>query len=512
MPTLTPLARAATLIAVTLLASLALSGCTDTAAEAEKAAVAAEKAAVLALAVEYSTPIDPVWSVTADLVGTPAVRSEVVVSYVRSATGLQIAAWDAASGAELWRHAAVPGVQSHAVELKATTVLVGDTLLVPYLRDEAGSHFGWQELVIADALTGVALAHDWGALWVSDRPGACSGAQGICFTGWTWAEIDADQRSFRVDVATGGLSVDTEVPAPVSGEILSDGVFVTAPDGTELLGYSADGAIAWQRPYRDYFGPNSSSDQGWAWGWGRSADIVIGHGFNRGSEDAADYLRDLTAVRTVGVRRDSGDIAWSLDGVQLGCPAAEYPFVLDEKIVPMCRINSGTLHVIDGNDDASTYDDLDVDLIGVDEKTGKTRWTVPLGADEGSLTSRNNTFFSNAAQRVLMIGTVPMIVDLTTGDSLPAPSEGVYACAVDRGTLDANTFEVERTHGGSVNPYRTGQNLFACDAQRAPVAGTFSRGSVLMAGSHADDGIYVVGGAAGLSAFQLPDDEPVEKS
>jgi hypothetical protein len=128
-------------------------------------------------------------------------------------------------------------------------VIEGETLFVPYLRDDPGSIFGWQKLVIADAVTGTPLAHEWGPIWAVGGPGACAEAEGVCVTGWSDAERAADQRSFRIDVETGALSVDVEEPSPASARFLGDGIFATddrAPDGTEMLGYSADGAIAWQ--------------------------------------------------------------------------------------------------------------------------------------------------------------------------------------------------------------------------------------------------------------------------
>ncbi|RJT89647.1 hypothetical protein D6T64_06060 [Cryobacterium melibiosiphilum] len=485
---------------------------------------------MLALAADYTTPVEPLWSIDTELVGTPAVTEDVVVSYIRVHGGMQIGAWDAHSGAELWRHAAVPGAQTHGVEVSAKTVVVGDALFVPYLRDDPSSYYGWQKLVIAEALTGKPLPHDWGLIWASNRPGACSGAEGVCFTGWTDAESDADQRSFRVDVETGELSVNTEERPPAAGRSLGDGIFATddrAPDGTEMLGYSADGVIAWQKPYQDYFGPNSSSDAGWAWGYGSSSDIVIGQGRQSDPEHdgAAAFTRDLTAFTTVGIRRDSGEMVWTLDGVYPACTAAGLSYAVVESdvdggengdgeaevevdsIVPMCRINSGsiTFREADGPDQAPPIDNLDIDLIGVDGKTGEIRWTVPLGAEEGSLFARESAFFSRTPSRVLMVGTVATLVDLATGESQPAPKDGIFSCAADRVGLNPNFFE-SVSRAAVDYPFNAGENVFPCDAHStAGEVSAFSRGSVRDAGIHADDGIYIVGGAAGLSGFQLED-------
>ena len=519
MSTLTPLSPIATLLTVGLLASLALSGCTDAATEADKAA--AEQAG--ALAAEYSAPVEPLWSVEAELVGTPTVTSDVVVSYIRGYGGMQIVAWDPDSGLELWRHAAVPGAQTHGVEVSATTVTVGESLFVPYLRDDPASYDGWQKLVIADALTGTPLAHDWGLIWAVDRPGGCAGEEGVCFTGWTDAERDAGQRSFRVDVTTGVLSVDAEKPSPTSGRFLRDGIFATsdrAPYGTEMLGYSADGAIAWQRPFQDYFGANSSSDNGWAWGYGRSADIVVGAGVRTDPayDEAGEFTRDLTARRTVGIHRDSGEIAWALDGVYPACTAAGLGYVVvdaagaqdddePESVVPMCRINSGSIHftAADGPDDMPPLDDLDIDLIGVDGETGEIRWTVPLGATAGNLFLRDSSFFSRTPERVLMVGTVATMVNLASGQNQPAPGDGIFSCATDRAGLNAHLVESVYATDGPVDDFYAGADVFPCDVQSNATGSTFSRGSVRDAGIHVDSGVYLIGGATVLSAFQLED-------
>jgi hypothetical protein len=85
---------------------------------------------------DFTTEIKAARNVDVDLGGAPAATDGVVVSYVTSAEGgLEIVAWNASTGAELCRDAAVAGNGSSAISVDAHIVQTAGRTVVPYIRD-----------------------------------------------------------------------------------------------------------------------------------------------------------------------------------------------------------------------------------------------------------------------------------------------------------------------------------------------------------------------------------------
>ncbi|KFF59126.1 hypothetical protein JF66_13580, partial [Cryobacterium sp. MLB-32] len=292
------LKHALVLVALSVLTAALLSGCAG---------------APPSPARDFESQIGPSWTVTAGLIGAPIAANGVVVSYVSASDGgLQIVAWDAHSGVELWRDDAATGSMTTGVELDASIVETDGRTLVPYVRDLPDNDSDWQQLVIADAVTGIAVAVAPSAVWASERPTACPDGAGICFSGWTFDARLAGQRSFRFDPKVGTVRPDTDLALPDGARFLGERIFSTslrAPEGLEMLGYSAAGKTAWQRPYTEVFGRGYSSDGGWSWEKSDPDGLLIGSGatYEPGLSDREQYSYDLTEQRVVALSRETGE-------------------------------------------------------------------------------------------------------------------------------------------------------------------------------------------------------------
>ncbi|WP_146069368.1 hypothetical protein [Cryobacterium sp. Y11] len=245
----------------------ALSGCATTTAEPKPTTAAA--------VTDFVTPIEPTWTIDVDLVGKPIYQNGYVASYVAAADGaLNVIAWDATSGVEVWRDVAAVGAATQGVVVNLDGLESGGKSFVTYLSPIVGDDSGWTELVIAEIGSGISTSITNNMVWATQRPAACADDIAVCFTGFLQAAHDADKAKFHVDPKGGTIVADTDVVMPAKARMLNDRLFSTnarTPDGVEELGYSADGAIAWQIPYSDIFAEGYSSDGGWNWDLSASA-------------------------------------------------------------------------------------------------------------------------------------------------------------------------------------------------------------------------------------------------
>ena len=464
----------------------------------------------VAATVDLISAVSPIWHVDGNLVGEPTVKNDIVASYVSDRAGeLEIAVWNSRTGTLLWRDQAVTGQQTRGIEVSANIVDVGGTLFVPYLRDLPGDENEWQETVVADAVTGVPITLDNSAVWNTDRPSECVDAQEICFAGILTTDNERKVRSYRIDVPNGTVVPETDATIPGNARFLGPRIFSThgrSPEGTEILGYITGGAVLWQRPYEEVFGSGYSSDGGWSWVHTDETGPLIGSGasYDPRTTDSDEFSYDYTEQRTVALDRETGALAWKIDAAS-DCIAS----VIDEEhvkdILPTCRWNSGTVSVslgADGIDHDPDFDNLDMDLIGVERETGKIVWSLPLGGDESVISRGDSSFYSRMALRPVSITSVVTLVDALTGESTLAPVGGIYACATDR---DRFTADFPGDDSAELLRYDDGQDIYPCGVDRKALdVNRFSPGGIRMAGHAAGDGYYVVGGASGLSGFLLP--------
>lgn len=464
---------------------VALAGCTN-----QMDAPAKPPSAASDPGPDFTTPVKADWNVDVDLVGAPVAKDGVVVSYVTGAEGgLDIVVWNASTGVELWRDAAMAGNGSSDISVDAHIVQTEGRTVVPYIRDLAGDETGWQDVVVADAVTGAPIALDQPSGWVTQRPGECADGTGVCFSGIPINGQNADNTSFRVDLTAGTVGRDQDVALPTNSRLLGSRVYSTfdrAPDGVEMLGFSARGKAAWEVPYTDVFGENYTSDDGWAW-QDRGADgLVVGRGtiWDASIDMSADYSYERADSHIVALDPVDGTTKWDLADVG-DCTAAQLRQPFAGEIIPACRVNSGVVHVVvasDGSVADTTDEDVDVDLVGINRATGDIEWSTPVGGDGSLFNWRLAGFASNIATRPINVNGHVQIIDVLTGKGNAAPEKGVFACRKMRATAELPYYSEAN------QPYYIGDNVFPCDINTDSLdASVFSPQALLMGGVDAGD-------------------------
>ena len=478
----------------------ALSGCSAT-------APAPQPAAASAAGPDFVTVLEPTWTTEAALVGTPVVENGFVASYVAVAGGtLDVVAWNAATGAEVWRDVASVGAVSAGRSITLGSLESGGTSFVTYLTSIVGDDTGWRELVVAEIGTGITTPITDGVVWATRLPTVCTDGLAVCFTGNLESD-GADPAIFRLDPKVGTIVAETDVVIPSGAYLLSDRLFNNGertPDGVEQLGYAADGAVAWQRPYSEIFAEGYSSDGGFNWDLSGSDEVIVGIGSyvdpNRASSGAG--VVDLTQTMTVGLDPASGDTVWTLEGTSI-CAASYISLDLLDGVNPMCRYNSGTRTTAPGADGSTletTDADVDIDLLGVNALTGAIEWTLPLGG--ASATAVTDAFFGtlSAFRPVEVAGTVSL-VDALTGDVADLPGDALFGCLRPRAD-----FEMLKPGSSDLVLYSAGYSASPCTGDMGTIDGAvFSAGALGMVAAAAGGNTYVVAGASTLSLYTLTD-------
>ncbi|WP_104128248.1 PQQ-binding-like beta-propeller repeat protein [Cryobacterium sp. Y57] len=479
----------------------ALSGCATSTAEPKPTTAVA--------VTDFVTPIEPAWTIDVDLVGKPISQNGYVASYVAAADGaLNVVAWDAATGVEVWRDVAAVGATTQGVVVDLGGLKSGEKSFVTYLSPIVGDDSGWSELVIAEIGSGVSTSISNNMVWATQRPAACADDIAVCFTGFLEAADDADRANFRIDPKVGTIVADTDVVMPARARMLSDRLFSTnarSPDGVEELGYSADGAVAWQLPYSDIFAEGYSSDGGWNWDLFRSDEVLVGSGsyFDRARLDIGERVIDLTQTQTVGLDPASGDSLWSLDATS-DCPASSIGPELIDDVLPLCRYNSGTMTYAlraDGINFETIYADVDIDLLGMDPLSGEVEWTLALGSTSTESGASAIFFETGSVIRAVNVAGAVSLVNALTGDVTDLPDGAIFACGQHR-----DGFEALQHSSGDVVAYGAGHDGFPCTSDLAAIEGTaYSPGALRMGGLETGENTFVIGGASGLSSYTLLD-------
>lgn len=456
---------------------------------------------------EFETDATPTWTVDASLVGPPAAADGVVLGYVKASSGaLQITAWDATTGDELWSDNAATGAVTPGVVVTSRIIEDGEKHFATYLRP--ADDRGWQDLVLADLATGTEVALADNRVWATSRPSTCADDADVCFTGWKQSAYESGALSYRFASTGGDIVPDTDLVLPPSARLLGNHVYSTnsrPPEGTELLGSTSGGRTLWERAYVDVFGAGTSSDGGWAWHEDDATKLLLGTGavYDAATRDTAEFSIDATQKRTVALDPQSGETVWSIDGADFCDGDVREAELVDGKRT-LCLYRAGSTSIVmtaDGTGYESTSTDFDVDLIGVDVASGDIDWTLPLGGEQFNGDSQKLGFASSSAEQVMLVEGVPTVVNVVTGDHTETSIDGTYACSALRDPFLA-VFPGSTT--GERKPFGAGADYEACDAS-GTVTDAFSTGSVRMIGVDTDNGYAVIAGPGTLLGFAVAD-------
>jgi len=494
-------------LVVPVAAALLVVGCTSGASPEPTATVALGDAA------------EPVWVVRVEAMSQPHVKDGVAVAYLAVPNGepadpdalvghkdLAVVAWDAESGAELWRHDAVPGHITGSGKDYGYAPLIDITELdgsqvVDYLVPDPDSD--GTLVAIADLRSGKETRYG-PTVWATSRPYSCDSDpwRGVCLTGTFAGEADAHE--IELDLTSAALVAVPDLtpanPVPDGAEQLGAGLFFA--DGQ--LGYADDlDEVRWTRPYEDVLGPGSSPQgiTGWV---DRHDGLLVGLG-SVSTEIAGEYDAS-TVMRTVVLSAETGETVASVPGMP--CSGR---WSYSDVALTVC-VETGTVTFPGDGSRKLTYTDHQRYVVGIDMKTGEQKWRLPAqGAepvtDDSSFVS-DYPYVHNGSYLVMGWSAQLRVVDTLTGAVSDLPSDAVFLCwsPWDRaystslvvGGADSVSLEFERSV------------VEVCDVDgmptESPWPGYFVRAAFFSDrdfDGRDDDGLYIVAGPGQVAAFRL---------
>lgn len=440
-----------------------------------------------------------IWRTPANLVGTPQVVGDTIVSYLRVKQKLLVAAWDLDTGGMLWNTAAETSGEAPGIELGADAITVKKTGYVAYLTKLPGSN--WRELVIANARTGARQGAKRLIVWPSSRPRACSDDQAFCFQGSRQAAPNA-QVNLRVDPLAPALATDLDDAVPANSRGIGEDIFATddrAPDGVEELGRMVNNKIIWQRPYADIFGKGSSSDYGWDWRDFHTG-VIVGVGSpdpckTAGRAGKRVMTCDFARSRMVGLNAETGATMWSLDGVDTCNAGPHLGAAADDRIIGCRNKVAKNVLIPDGEYWVLKSRISHVELIAVKPQTGEILWQADLGTETGKSSAPD--FVSSPEHLVLTRNRKTSTHDLATGTATPADATARLFCKRERPSLSLYWLGAkDRTD------YNIGEDVEPCDGNGKAIK-EIPAEWVPAAGIDAGDGRWLLPTPGAMTLVQL---------
>ncbi|MCL2090307.1 MAG: hypothetical protein FWH11_03630 [Micrococcales bacterium] len=477
-----------------------------------------------ATAVAVGDVAEPVWQVRARAMSQPHVKDGVAVAYLAVpdpdaplveveydvpvvVDQLVVVAWDAATGEELWRHAAVPGSnvrtdsEDYGYGPRIDITELDGTPVVDYLVGDPDSD--GTLVATADLRTGKETRYG-PAVWANSRPYSCDSDpwRGVCLEGTFAGEADAHE--IELDLESGTLvAVPDPAPAnpvPAGAEQLNAGLFYLEGQ----LGYADDaGEVVWTRPYEDVFVPGATPDglSGWV---SRPDGLLVGIG--EVSTAVAGEYDASTVMRSVVLSQETGQTVGSAPG--LPCTGS---WGRSDDIVPVC-VETGTVTFPGDGSNGLTYADHGRYVVGLDVATGEQIWRFPAEGDapvtDDSRYVSVYPYVDADTYLVVRWSGRPQVVDLRTGQATALDDDTSLLCWSPWDHTYTATFTVggagsgTRSHGRDV--------VEVCDLDGMPTEASwpayFVRAAFFDDEDHDgkdDDGLYVVAGPGQIAAFQL---------
>ena len=378
---------------------------------------------------------------------------------------------DPATGHELWRQPLTPSMVSTGTIFHLQKL--GDDRVAYFRPTRAdGCH---AELVVADARTGRDIVKTPEAVFTSWAT-LCRNGKDLCTT--SRPVVYGSVSSYRMDVATGRyLEVTAGIPHSADALIkdlldLDDG-----PDRT--LALLRDGKVAWRVRESSAFPLGPSGRKGFGWYLFADQHVLVGsvrgHGTPVGPKR---FIWDLPTISaSVGISEATGEVLWRDPGSDFKCRLGymEYPV--------RCR-SRGT--VIYDHGVPTSLEGLDVTVEGFDVTTGKTTWSVPLGAATVLFDASVYRSVAGESEVVLPSSRGPIVLDLATGAVEPAKPGATFWCM--KGATYESEPPIRSRDGFSIHYFRFGgRHAAICDARGEPARQLPSWAATAAAGARVGD-------------------------
>jgi hypothetical protein len=399
-------------------------------------------------------------------IGQPTAIGEVVVAIVAHRRRLFLVGIDPATGATRWDQPLTPSALRTRERIRITKL--GDDKIA-YFRPIRDDYIhGYAELVVADVRTGVDLAKSPEARFTSNAI-VCGGGAALCAITEEW---NADKQALvRLEIATRKYVVENS-NIPIRMRMLSSiGLFELGNRPVDTLARLRDGKLRWLTSVAAAFPRGFSSAYGWSWGLFAEQEVIVGSVGGPYTLDRERVTYDLArTAATAGFAEGTGDVLWRDRGSEHGCGL----WIEDSPV--RCR-SRGSVTFHDGH---TSFDGLDVTVEGFDPATGKTTWSVPVGAAQ-ALAYGDPPAIAGPTRLVLNRPQGPVILDYATGATeSPAPGAAFWCLA------DA-TYEVASPHWGNRrwtdDERRGGRLAFNCDDRGRPAAVLPSAAATMAAGA-----------------------------
>lgn len=453
-------------VSALVLLGLAAQGCTAPASTGNHGPVR--------LSVAPASAFAPIW-INAEVrpIGPLRAVGDVMVGMILANGWPYLTAIDPATGNQLWREPM--SYSATTVGVAADFLKIGDDRIA-YLHDRSGG--GYAQIIVANARTGQGVSASPPLLFTS-LPSLCDNHRDVCAI--SEGIPGGIKRRYRLSVSNDDYTRDSDA-LPPGARILEGPNLLDLGDRPEnTLAWLHRGAFAWRIAAADAFGPGFSSDNGWRWKVFSDQDVLVGTVYGESRYvDGASVFDLARGSATAGIRASTGAILWRDHGTSLWCNLPE------EHPTVRCRLR-GTLTA---TDQGIRFAQLDVAIEGFDLTTGKTTWSIPLGAATELIGSREAVRVAGASQIVVTTPTGPAIVDYSRGELSAAAPGGTYWC-------------LATAHYFADGRQRTGGHIASvCDAQGHPARALPGADATLAAAAQV--GSYaVITGAHGYMGFRL---------
>lgn len=374
---------------------------------------------------------------------------------------------DPATGGKRWQQPLTPSAVTVGVHIGVAKV---DDDKVAYLRP-TGDDLLYAELVLADARTGNDLAKSPPAVFTAP-PHVCANGKDVC----TASLVPPARRGsqYRLEIATGDYLPDGDGVPPGARPLSTSGLLDLGDRPGNTLALLRNGTLQWRTPVSAAFPPGFSSDHGWAWHLFADQHVFVGSVYGEFTAVGQKYTHDLaSSSATAGLAETTGEVLWRDSGSTVDCNLGDGDYPVRCRARGLAAFQEGA---------ATTYEELDVTVEGFDPTTGRTTWSVPMGAAKGLKDHTTLPSIAGPTQVVLNGPTGPVQLDYASGETrVPTPGATFWCLTFVRYELTLPY----RSRKGTLLYVRPGGTQAAiCDDRGAPATALPSLAATMAAGTH----------------------------